>query len=309
MSREQWVTLGSRRILSVLGSHTVCSLRTLENKIADAGPGHMRVHPHILTESLRDLRETGRVRRIGRKTGTWYTLPVTSSEKVNQRLAELEPIQEALSDKVLIPRVGQALEIAIYRALTACSDLEVLGGFTDLEDHGDERLYSKEEPPSMFRSKYLPVGKLDFLIIGEKRVAGGVEVKNGREWIYPQRTEVKALLNKCCTLDIVPILIGRRLHYTTTRLLVPRGGLVRETYFQRLPASAADLAERAKDKHLLGYHDIRLGNEPDDRMYLFAAQLASLLPSARSKFDAGGRDALRAFAQGQITLEALGLGL
>jgi hypothetical protein len=111
---------------------------------------------------------------------------------------------------------------------------------------------------------------------------------------------------KCCALDVVPILIGRRLHFTTTRLLIPRGGIVRETYFQRIPAADATWAERARNKHLLGYHDLRLGNEPDARITAFAAQLASLLPDARTKFERG-RAELEAFARGYVSLGDLGL--
>jgi hypothetical protein len=282
----------------------------LENKIADAGPSHMRIDPHVITNALRQVVHDGQVRVMKRQTAHWYTLPSLSELEISSRLAELERIQGAFAEGGFVARVGQALEIAIYRSLASINGLDLLGGFLDLEEHGDDVLYKKEEPPSMWRGNSYLRGKLDFIVIGKHTaIAGGVEVKNIREWIYPDRQEVKDFLKKCCALDLVPILIARRIHYTTTRLLVPRGGIVRETYNQRVPEADAWLAQRAKDKHSLGYHDIRLGNQPDARMLGFAGQIASLLSTARRKFDAGGCAELDAFAHGQATLAALGLGL
>ena len=43
---------------------------------------------------------------------------------------------------------------------------------------------------------------------------------------------------------------------------------------------------RAKDKLLLGYHDIRVGNHPDKRLIKFiATNLPQILPHARDRFD------------------------
>jgi hypothetical protein len=185
-----------------------------------------------------------------------------------------------------------------------------LGNFSDLDRHADDTNYRKEEPPSAWRGNRYPSGKLDFIVVGKhSAIAGGVEVKNTRAWIYPEHGDVRDLLEKCCALDLVPILIARRIHYTTTRLLLPRGGIVSEVYNQRLPESDASLAERARHKNLLGYHDILLGNQPDARMLKLAQKLASLLPEARRKFESGGREQLDAFARRRTNLSALGLGL
>ena len=310
LTANERLALARRRILSVLKAQRVCSGRTLENKIADAGPTNMRIDPHVITNALRQAGRDGQVRVMRRQTAHWYTLPSLPEPEINSRLAELEPIQRAFAQGGFVTRVGQALEIAIYRSLASNNALDLLGGFLDLAKHGDDVLYRREEPPSLWRGNSYLRGKLDFIVIGRHTaIAGGVEVKNLREWIYPDRQEVKDLLKKCCALDLVPILIGRRIHYTTTRLLVPRGGIVRETYNQRIPETDVWLAQRAKSKQLLGYHDIRLGNQPDARMLGFAEQLPSLLPTARRKFETGGRAELDAFAHGQASLAALGLGL
>jgi hypothetical protein len=77
-----------------------------------------------------------------------------------------------------------------------------------------------------------------------------------------------------------------------------------QTYNQLYPNSANDLAERASDKHMLGYHDIRVGNEPDDRLTKFISiNLPKLLPEAREKFDRM-KHVLLAYGDSQISYRA-----
>jgi hypothetical protein len=46
----------------------------------------------------------------------------------------------------------------------------------------------------------------------------GLECKNVREWLYPDRTEIRQTIDKCLRLDCVPMIIGRRIPYVTFRL-------------------------------------------------------------------------------------------
>jgi hypothetical protein len=58
------------------------------------------------------------------------------------------------------------------------------------------------------------------------------------------------------------------------------------------------LAVQVKDKHLLGYHDVRFGNDPDKRLLHFVQNnLQRLLPEARAKFDQF-KNLLAAYADG-----------
>jgi hypothetical protein len=46
------------------------------------------------------------------------------------------------------------------------------------------------------------------------------------------------------------------------------------------------LADQVREKHLLGYHDVRVGNLPDERLIKFiSTNLPDLLPQARRSFD------------------------
>ena len=67
----------------------------------------------------------------------------------------------------------------------------------------------------------------------------------------------------------------------------PCGVIIHETFNQLYPNSATDLAEKVKDKNLLAYHDVRVGNDPDARLTRFIhTNLPLILPAARQKFDA-----------------------
>lgn len=199
-------------------------------------------------------------------------------------------------------RIGQALEIATFRALTSQNQLTFFGHFSDLDAHDDSTLYSKQEPPSSLSGRQIPSGKsLDFLVNHTQAGYAGVEVKNIREWIYPDRQEIRDLLFKCCSIDVIPVLIARRIHYSTFSVLNPCGFLIHETFNQLYPSSGANLAEKVKDKNLLGYHDVRLGNQPDTRLVKFIHQhLPNLLPNARKSFESY-KDLLAGYGNGELS--------
>ena len=86
--------------------------------------------------------------------------------------------------------------------------------------------------------------------------------------------------------------------YLTFTLLSKCGLLFHENYHQLFPASAQTLADQAKDKTLLGYHDLRTGNEPDDRLKHFVSvTLDNQAEAARQKFEEH-KDLLDSFATG-----------
>lgn len=299
--RKARLNIGKRRLVNILTRHKICLARTLEQKISDAGPYSQRVDPHILSDARKELEGSGRIIRLIRSRAPWYHLVETLQADLNHQLAELEPIHSEISNENFSKRVGQALEIAVFKALRDRHDLHFLGHFNDLEDHGDEQLYSKLEPPYAISGLEIPNKKrTDFLVIDPSSGLAGIEVKNIREWLYPDRDDIRDLLFKCCHLDAVPVLIGRRIPYVTFSVLHPCGVLVHQTYNQRYPVADSNLAKKAKDKNLLGYHDIRLGNDPDDRLIRFIHNnLANLLPQARERFDEF-KDLLFEFATGSM---------
>ena len=279
----------------------------MEQKIADAGPGDQRIDPHVLTRVRAALQGQGEViqRRVDRIP--WYHLRTTPDAVVQQRLDELQPIHARTRDGRFVLRVGQALEIAIFRALrdlhTVSPEVQFFGGFRNLEEHDDSTLYSKVEP-EMISGEHVGRGLVDFVLTTPDGARGAIEAKNIRQWIYPGREEVDELLEKALALNAVPILIARRIPFVTFHLLSPCGVLFHETYNQLYPEADAELATQAADKRLLGYHDIRVGNQPDARLRRFITEhLPRLLPAARERFRTH-RDLLEGYVEGEHTYEA-----
>ena len=125
----------------------------------------------------------------------WYYLHSTPISIVETRLAEMLPIYRKFQHGDFGTRVGQCLEIAIYKALYDQSYLDFFGSFSDLDNHNDSTLYSKEEPPQSISGRHLTGNRrLDFLIHHPEAGWAGVEAKNIREWIYPDRSELRNFL-------------------------------------------------------------------------------------------------------------------
>lgn len=279
--------LGAKRLISILTAHTIATARTLEQKISDAGPANQRIDPHILTRARYDLTAAKTISRRKDGPSNWYYLTTANPAAVEARYKEQQPIHRRLQDKQFLMRLGQTLEIVVYRALLKASNLPFLGAYTDLDAHDDSIPYSKEEPPSAVSGKSIPgQKKLDFIVMHHTAGAAGLEVKNLREWLYPDRDEIRAMLFKCCHIDAVPVLIGRRIPFVTFALLNTCGVLIHQTYNQRFARADEGLAALARDKRLLAYHDIRVGNESDPRLDRFiCTNLPKLLPPAREKFE------------------------
>jgi hypothetical protein len=275
-------------------------MRTLEMKISDAGPSHMRVDPHVLTRVRNRLVEEGRIRKL---QDIWYHRAQESPTRVSDRLKAQKAVHDQTSKRNFSTRLGQTLEIAVYRGLMG-SGLEFAGGFHDLALHGDDQLYRKEEPPLLVSGHSMPGGmRFDFLAYEPIAKRIGIECKNVREWLYPDRDEIRELFLKSIAVDAVPCLIARRVPFVTFKLLRTCGTMVFQTYNQLYPSADAALAKQAADKDLLGYHDIRVGNTPNALLSAFLSQrLTGDAAEYRAKFD-GYKDLMGRFAVGEIPYE------
>ena len=191
LKRER-VNLGRRRLRNILETYTIATGRTLENKIADAGPFNQRIDPHILTIALREMIAAGEIQIHSEGEGKvrWYYLSGVPEDKKIARFGELDAVYQRTQQKDFTLRLGQALEIAVSRALQGQVVFDSMGHYKDLEEHDDSTLYSKEEPPSLISGRAISgKRKLDFVLIGAGAVRAGIEVKNIREWIYVDREE------------------------------------------------------------------------------------------------------------------------
>ncbi|HSX79750.1 MAG TPA: hypothetical protein VLQ80_14410 [Candidatus Saccharimonadia bacterium] len=292
--------IAAKRLQRILSTHIVANARILEQKISDAGPNNQRIDPHILTEVRNALTQRRVLQQIRQNNVPWYHLISTPTAAVERRLAELGKLHSQTINPQFIGLLGQVLEIAIFRALKGQKNLAFFGNFLDLDTHDDSTLYSKEDPPTSLNGQRIPgKRKLDFLVGHPQAGYAGIEAKNIRPWIYPTHEEIPKMLLDCCSLDVVPILIARRIHYSIFSVLNPCGVIIHQTFNQLYPETERELAEQVKDKRLLGYHDVRLGNTPDKRLIKFIHQdLPKLLPGARQRFDAF-HDLLYRYADGE----------
>lgn len=217
--------------------------------------------------------------------GPWFHLSDVDTTKVQERLDELLPIWTSFIDGGTVKRTGQALEIAIYRAILAAEpQTHLFGGFSDLDAHDDSTLYSKQELQN-FNGASLGKEALDF-VIGVGGDFCGIEVKNVRPWYYAHDEDIRNALRKCLRFRVIPVFIARRIQYVTFRVLGTCGVILHETYNQRLAAADTLVADMARDKRLLGYHDIRVSNEPDNRLTrFFNINLPAIIPAAKQKLE------------------------
>lgn len=259
-------------------------MRMLEQKISDAGPNPQRVDPHLLTKSRIALGEKRVLVTRMHGKNQWHYLASSDPSFVDNRFEELTNLHARIEDRFFTDRMGDTAEIAVLRAMQR-SRLNFFGHFTDLEMHGDDQRYTKHDP-DFFSGVPIVGGKLDYIVVHPEAGGMGIEIKNTREWIYPDKDIVTQLLRKCVQIDVVPVLVARRIHYTTFSILNACGGIIHQFYNQLYPSADARLAEEVRSKSKLGYFDVRTGNEPDARLLrFFQSSLASVAEESRQKFD------------------------
>jgi len=278
-------------------------MRTLEQKISDAGPNNQRIDPHVLTPIRKEMEDEGAIQRRDGHGNTWYFLGNTSPEIVSKRLAEQADDFKLFTKNGVPQRIGQALEIATYRALVNTGIPEFFGRFPNLNAPSPAGLYSKQEPPQYIGTKALE-GDLDFLVRHPEAGYLGLECKNIREWLYPHRDEITETITKCLALDCVPVIVARRIPFVTFKLMNACGIIVHQTYNQLMAPADYAIAERVKHKDSLGYHDIRVGDQPDGRLTKFiGTDMMAVAVEAREKFERF-KDLLKDFSSSEITYPA-----
>lgn len=273
-------------------------MRMLEQKISDAGPNPQRIDPHLLTQSRIALANKGVLVTRQSRGIQWHYLSSSDAEYVQSRFAELTALHAETERRTFTDRMGDTAEIAVLKAMQR-THRHFVGHFTDLNVHDDAQRYIKHDP-DFFSGLPITGGKLDYILIHPQAGGMGIEIKNTREWVYPDKDIVKELLRKCVEIDAVPILIARRIHYSTFTVLNACGGIVHQNYNQLYPLADADLAARVREKSKLGYFDVRVGNEPDARLLkFFEKSLDQIADAMRNKFDEN-KGVIRGYVDGRI---------
>ena len=67
--------------------------------------------------------------------------------EVERRFTEQQNVHDRTCEYQFTSRLGQTLEIAVFKALRSQTAIPFFGGFRDLDEHDDSKLYKKIEPP------------------------------------------------------------------------------------------------------------------------------------------------------------------
>lgn len=305
------IALAKARILSVLDRETVAHEKTLEQKISDQGPTGQRVDPHLVSLAIDDMRELNRLAvHHHASTGDtpWYANVGRAEAEVQEKLATIAPLYELVSN-TLTNVVGDALEIVTYQSLKAAREAAPRYHF-----EGSFYLDRPKNQHSRFQPRKAPLelhGKAtnkqpDFFQHGHDAGTLCIECKNYREWLYPQKQLIKRHIQRCHELDAIPVLVIRRIHYSTiTNFLTPAGIIAHESLYQYFPSDHALTVEAAKHKRSLGFTDLMATEEPHARtLRFFVDHLPRIVTPMAEKWRRN-RQALVDYANDAINLAQL----
>lgn len=302
------VETAKKRIQSVLDRERVAHQKTLEQKISDQGPTGMRVDPHLVGLAIMDLLELNRLKTVlhpDTANHPWYANILTQQAEIDARLAVLAPLYQSTLGN-FSNLVGDALEIVTEKCLAtlhAGNGKYVYQGHFLLDEAKDKHgRYKKIQPPKSVGA-FLTKKEADFLQFGHDEGAICIECKNYREWMYPHSPLIKELIIKSVELGCLPLMVARRIHYTTREnLFKPAGIMFHETLYQYYPISHDELTAQVKNKTLLGFSDVRATEDPDKRTIEFFNSYLSSITSHSATLWNNAKAALEAYARDQMNL-------
>lgn len=301
------ISLAAARARKVLEREGVAHQRTLEQKISDQGPEGMRVDPHLLGFALRDLVERGLLSEHSHSdTHKWFSHRLEKPERVEPVLAKLAPLYAHVTTGHFPNKVGDALEVIVFKTIRELSNTDDrFRYFGSLEIDKQKNIYGryrKNEPPQRI-GENKTLKQADFLLSGYPEGILGIECKNYREWIYPRHTAIKDLIIKSFELNVIPILIARRIHYSTiTNLLKPSGIVAHQSYFQYYPGDDHEIAANVRHKRSLGFTDVTSKEEPHQRTReFFFTVLPNILPDMAARWKTN-KAALYEYAKGGLNI-------
>lgn len=305
------IALAKARILSILDTYPIAHAKTLEQKIADQGPTHKRVDPHLITYAIKDMVELNRLAvHVSEKYPDvpWYSNVGTKPNKYSEPLETLSDLYHKVSS-ALSNHVGDALEVATFQALRMTRDIEPryhFDGhfFLNRPKNNHNRFHQRKAPKAVGDNS--TDKQPDFLQYGHNAGILCIECKNYREWVYPSKQFIKHHIIRCDEIDAIPVIIARRIHYSArTNLLEPAGIIAHESYHQYFPSDESETADMARDKNSLGFTDIFASEEPKSRTVdFFSKHLPSIVDEMGARWRAN-RSALVDYANGDIHLAQL----
>ena len=165
------IEIAMARLPNILERQLVCCQKTLEQKISDQGPNGQRVDPHLLGIAIKELAvHRGIITAHNHQaTGTtsWYANSRASITDIKNRLNDLAPLYDQVSNGTFPNLVGDALEVVVQESLISLNQqnpaFNFLGAMQTLLPKNKHGRFNKIEPPNVISghasvkdSRFLP---------------------------------------------------------------------------------------------------------------------------------------------------------
>lgn len=291
--REARIKTAATKIVRILRQHVACHQKELERRVCEVGyrfypkaPPQDRPEPVHLLEARQRLRRQDLIDSVertvrGNTYNFWFlteTDPAVVAGAVAVKLAATDQFDRIHHDMHLSGfaaermhwnAVGQAPE---WFRLPYVSGQDITRVNGHAADHGVD-LAAVHMPTTI-------------------RVVG--QVKNTREWYYPNSPTVWQLLASAAQLDAVPVLIARRIAEPTFLFMEDVGGFALptfNTYIHRVARARPDWADFEAAALTLGYKDVKVVDPetPEPRLVTpWSATLPPRLVAMKKRFEAVG---------------------
>lgn len=273
MDFHEWVTAGEDALVALAELEHAVTRHEMEAKLSDQRitPRITRlpIQPHVLTHSLKNCIGSGALiknetpTRGGRLVAT-YHLPLDRGRRrlVADAAARKRLLQTRFNGWAVggvstdyAGTIGTAGEIALQLSMRAAASNPGTPAAIAQPDVTNPRV-------SQLFGLNVEIGPLDngmLLLAGSTVIHVPVEIKNRRQWLYSDAREVFQLLCKAARLqnqyphvNLCPVLVCRRAHWTTFNLMNDVGGYVIPTNEQYVhPEIDARLVAEVREE--LGY--------------------------------------------------------
>src|SRR5450759_445853 len=250
-SPAYYVEAGLRAIPELLEVEHAVVWSEVEAKLADEewGPAGHRIEPHHLSTARRALLDDGTITEQtaatkGGRPGSVFVLTsasrrtrATEAAAARKRLLQTRYLSWASGTKQAPGTIGPAGERAAHASLLAVAPEAGYRVLNPATGHLT-RLFGEDIPGGPLDNG-ATLAFLDADGLPKGGVIVPIEVKNIREWMYPNRPELYQLLYKAAMLQqarpdqaFAPVLVCRRAHVTLFRMARDLGCFVAEARAQ-----------------------------------------------------------------------------
>jgi len=235
----QWKLWRRSRVARVIRLHKALSQRELEARLSDfVRPGTPAVEPHHIT----NIKDELHLIEASAEPVPFYTRRKMRKDLYLPLLQEKQALYRGFLEITAQDTCGSVAERVVFQSLQAASNLALkphrLGNVREIN--------GRTTQGSLDSYAYVTLSGQG---LQRHAVPIGIEVKNIREWVYPESSELWQALRAAVELECVPILVTRRIHITTGRFCKSIGMLAHETQKQYFARSLES------DSRLLAAHD------------------------------------------------------